>query len=201
MSRRLPKSASLYVPREMVTSRAFMALTGRAPQVLMVFLSKRRVEKLKRPGPRGERWRTTNNGQIVFTYREALRDYGLTARVFGRAIDNLVWAGFLDIARSGGGLEGDCTLYALSDRWRAYGTSAFRRAERPKGRPWALRAAHKKGRAPAHKKGRAPDDTAHKKGRGSSRNRPLNRAQKGAHSKELPVRKDRTNRTNRILGR
>jgi len=147
-------SSDLYVSRQMVTSRAFLHLSGRSPQVLMVFLTKRQVKRLKRPGSRGNKYEIINNGQIVFTYREAEKKYGLSAKVFGRAIDQLVRVGFLDIAKQGGGLEGDCTLYALSERWRDYGTGKFQPAERPKGRPWTTRATSPKGRGSAPPKGR-----------------------------------------------
>ena len=166
MKRRLPKSAQVYVGREVITSRAFLALTGKAAQVLLIFFTKRKIEK-QRPDPRGERFRIVNNGQLVFTNREAERLYGLTAKTFRHAIDENVRVGFLDITKHGGGLEGDCTRYALSDRWRAYGTSAFQLAERPKGRPWMTRATSLKGRAPASLKGRASPATASLKGRGS----------------------------------
>ena len=160
-------NANLYVPRDLVKSRAFLALSGKSPQVLLIFFTKRQVEKLKRPGPRGERFRIVNNGQLVFTYRDAERDYELSTKTFRHAIDDLVRVGFLDIKKHGGGLEGDRSLYALGDRWRAYGTSAFQPAERPKGRPWPTRATSLKGRAPASLKGRASPATASLKGRGS----------------------------------
>ena len=77
-----------------------------------------------------------NNGQIVFPYVEAQRDFGITSPRFRRALKQLVAKGFLDVAHRGGGLEGDATKYAISERWRAYGTPGFEAATMPKGRPW-----------------------------------------------------------------
>jgi len=182
MSRRLPKSAQVYVGREVITSDAFLSLSGKSPQVLLIFFTKRQVQKLKRPGPRGERFRVVNNGELVFTYREAEKRHGLSSKVFCHAIDELVRVGFLDITKHGGGLEGDCTRYALSERWRDYGTSAFQPAERPKGRPWTTRATSPKGRASASPKGRASAVTASLKGRASPPESPPPRGLQGTHS-------------------
>ncbi|HUU92201.1 MAG TPA: hypothetical protein VM238_13460 [Phycisphaerae bacterium] len=166
MKPRLPKSASVFVSRELITSRAFLSLTGKAAQVLMVFLTKRRVEKLKRPDPRGNRFQIVNNGELEFTYLEALRLYGLTSKTFRHAIDNLVRVGFLDITKHGGGLEGDRTRYGLSQRWRHYGTAEFQPAERLKGRPWPARATAPKGRAPTSLEGRGSPPPTALEGRG-----------------------------------
>lgn len=165
--RRPRKTGPLYVPRELISSPAFLALSGRAPQVLLIFFGKRRIEKLKRPGPRGERYRVLNNGLLVFTYREAGKTYGLSMRVFGRALDQLITHGFLDVHKTGGGMEGDCSLYGLSERWRSYGTADFVERVRPKGRRWEIETAHKKACAPADKKACACPDTAHTNACGS----------------------------------
>ena len=130
------RSGAVYIDRSLIQNEAFLALTGKAPQVLLIFFGKRRVEKLSRASKRGARYRVANNGQIIFTYREAERDYGLKMGVFRRAIDQLIEVGFLDIAKPGNGLHRDATLYALSDRWRRYGQADFERRQRPKGRPW-----------------------------------------------------------------
>ena len=182
-NRRLPKTAPLYVPRGLVESRAFVGLTGRAPQVLLIFYSKRRVEKLRRPGARGERFRDTNNGQIIFTYRKAEKDYGLTRRIFTRALDQLIARGFIDVTKAGSGLEGDASLYGLSDRWWAFGTAEFEERARTKGRAWSIPVAHKKVRCAAHKKVRGSPAAAHKKVRYLAPKPPAGSAQKGAPSK------------------
>jgi len=128
----------IYIDRTLLTSHAFLELTGRAPQTLLIFYGKRQVEKLKRPGPHGEQYRVTNGRRLEFTFLEALHKYGMSAKVFGHALNELVEHGFLDIAKQGGGLNRDKTLFALSDRWRRYGTVDFEHKERPKGRAWTL---------------------------------------------------------------
>jgi len=50
-----------------------------------------------------------------------------------RAIDTLIEHGFLDISHSGsGGKKGDKSLYAISERWKVWGTDAFTPVSRPK---------------------------------------------------------------------
>jgi len=60
-----------------------------------------------------------------------------------RALDELVEKGFIDITHSGsGGIKGDKSLYAISDRWKDYGKSNFKPMKRQKdsrkGRGFAL---------------------------------------------------------------
>jgi hypothetical protein len=75
--------------------------------------------------------RILNNGEIEFTYAEAKRKYGITAGRFRRTIDELVEKGFLDISETGMGLYKMATHYAISDRWRWWGTESFKSAKRP----------------------------------------------------------------------
>ncbi len=138
MAKKPRQSAGIYVSRGLLQSRAFLSLRGKAPQVLLLFFTKRRVQRLRRPDARGNRFEVVNNGEIVFTYREARRRYGIGKSAFTRAIDALVRRGFISVTHAGGGLKGDCSKYAISDRWRKWGTAEFERAERPAGRPWAI---------------------------------------------------------------
>lgn len=123
----------MYVSRGMIQSQAFASLrTPAAYRVLFTFLSKCRWEQVRRPCTREKTWTITNNGEITFTYNEALVRYGIKDGQFRRAIDELVAKGFVDVVHSGYGLMKDTTLYALSDRWEHYGTPQFRHAERPR---------------------------------------------------------------------
>lgn len=123
----------MFISRGMILSPAFAALrTAAAHRVLLLFLSKCRVEKIRRPCSREKGWVVANNGDLTFSYREAREQHGISDGVFRRAIDELVGLGFIDIAHSGYGLHKDATLYAISDRWQRYGTPEFQAAERPK---------------------------------------------------------------------
>jgi hypothetical protein len=72
-----------------------------------------------------------NNGKIVFTYAEAKKELGMPSSTFMKSIDKLIEVGLIDVihAGSGGrspdGLHGDVGLYAISERWKKYGTPDF----------------------------------------------------------------------------
>jgi hypothetical protein len=69
----------------------------------------------KKSGRKGK-WNTTNNGAIVFTYKEAQNRFSISISSFARAIDSLIENGFIDIPHLGVGLIGDCTKYSISNR-------------------------------------------------------------------------------------
>jgi hypothetical protein len=90
-----------------------------------------RIEKRRQP--RGKAVLVIlNNGKIEFTYKEAKARWGMSEGVFREARDRLIEVGLIDIAGSGAGLFKVKNLYAISDRWEAYGTDEFRCVERPK---------------------------------------------------------------------
>ena len=122
------KSKNIWIEREMILSPAFHKLNGRAKGVLFLFLYRRQWSRPSRKG----KWYTTNNGEIVFPYKEAKKRFKIPKSSFARAIDNLIEYGFIDIAHLGGGLIGDCTKYSISNRWRNYGADNFIKKKRPK---------------------------------------------------------------------
>jgi hypothetical protein len=124
------KRRPVVVDREVFTSRAWLSLTGVAAQVYTLFLLRRRMEKQGRRG--GGQWVCANNGEIVFTYREAETKYGISQPRFLRAIDALIEHGFLDIASPGKAVAKVPTLYTISERWRDYGKPSFKKASRKK---------------------------------------------------------------------
>ena len=121
-------SKNIWIDREMILSSAFHKLNGRAMKVLLLFLYRRQWSRPSRKG----KWYTTNNGEIVFPYKEAKKRFKIPKSSFARAIDSLIEYGFIDIAHLGGGLIGDCTKYSISNRWRNYDTDRFVQKKRPK---------------------------------------------------------------------
>ena len=132
-------STHIGIERCLFQSRAWLSLTGVAPQVYLLFAN--RVQKVE-VGHRGNKqWRVTNSGELEFSYLEAKAKWGISNPRFARALSQLVERGFIDIVHPGGGLNGgayqkDKSLYGLSERWRLWGTSGFKPATRPRGRPW-----------------------------------------------------------------
>ena len=108
-------SPGTWIERDRFKSKAFLSLKGLAPQVLVLFLGKRHMKKIKN-GKR-EEWICTNCDNLNFTYIEAGKEYGITKSRFSRAIGELLAKGFISIAHRGGGFKQDKSIYALSNNW------------------------------------------------------------------------------------
>jgi hypothetical protein len=77
----------------------------------------------------------TNNGEIMFTYGEA-KELGMrSSETFGRVIRELVERGFIDIALQGNWYQKEPTKFAISERWKRYGTPDFVKVEVPRQLP------------------------------------------------------------------
>jgi hypothetical protein len=120
--------SNFLVERALIKSEAFRSLNSTSIVVLMDFLMRRKIHFLKAT----KEHVILNNGELVYTYDEAERK-GIRRARFARAIDELVERGFLDITKLGsGGRRGDVSNYAISERWRDYGTEKFVPATRLK---------------------------------------------------------------------
>ena len=125
MKRKLPKTLGTYIKRDILESAAYWHLTGAAPQVYMVFLMKR---ELSDKGFGKDKARiVVNNGEITYTYLEALNNHWIPKSNFLRARDQLIKVGLIEIAEDGGCHH--TTKYAISNNWRNYPEQTF---ERPK---------------------------------------------------------------------
>jgi len=105
----------IWIDREMLTSRAYLSLSGFSPQLLTLVLGKRQFEKQGRKGK--EKWVLVNGDSINITYTEFKREYGITQPKLTRAIDQLLEKGFLSVVHPGGLYRHDKAVYALSDNW------------------------------------------------------------------------------------
>ena len=115
---------NIWFDRALLKSRAFIALrTVTAHKILAIFFTKRQMERLGRRGK--EQWNIRNNGEIVFTYKEAEEKYGIKVGAFRDAIDELRKKGFIDISAAGMGVHKVTTLYSISNRWRLYGMPEY----------------------------------------------------------------------------
>jgi hypothetical protein len=124
------KGQNIWFSRELIESKAYAALkTATAHRVLALFFTKRQFESVGRKGR--EQWSIKNNGQIEFTYKEALQKYGIPNSTFRNTIAELIGKGFIDIAAGGQGIYKVKNLYSVSDRWRKYGTPDY---EQPQSR-------------------------------------------------------------------
>lgn len=130
-TRRIPDSHKTTIERGLIKSKAWLSLSGISPQVYTIFLLKRQMAK---EGRKGEgKWVCANNGEIIFTYREAEKKFGISQPRFLRAIDDLIEHGFLDISKPGIPARKIATEYFIAERWREFGTDRFKHVERIKG--------------------------------------------------------------------
>ena len=125
------KSNSVRIERPMINSPALMKLTGVAPQVLLLFLARRKFSMAGRRGGK-KSWIFTNNGDIEFPYSQAEKQFGITKPRFNRALKQLVEVGFIDINHHGGGMVKDSTTYFISERWVKFGKKGFVKKSLPK---------------------------------------------------------------------
>jgi len=125
MKRKLPKTKGIYITRDILESDAYWDLTGVAPQVYMVFRMKC-VFADRTIGKRKERI-IVNNGEITYTYLEALNNHWIPKSNFLRARDQLIKVGLIEIVEDGGCHH--TTKYAISNNWRNYPEKTFERSK------------------------------------------------------------------------
>ena len=119
------KSSIIVVDKDVLNSKAFSSLRkGSSAIVYFDFLMKRIIKRAKVKSGK-QRVVVVNNGEIEYTYSEAKRKRGFTKQRFHSAIKELVEKGLIDIARPGGGYDGEKSLYSISDRWKKYDTPEF----------------------------------------------------------------------------
>lgn len=125
-SKRYVLKRDVYFSWEIMASDAFKELGGSAIRVLLRFLQKRTWEKVGKG--RKAKYIFDNHG-LVFTYAEA--EYlGIGNTQFYNNIKKLVKVGFIDVEHQGGCYGKDYSRFALSDRWRSYGTCGFQQVDK-----------------------------------------------------------------------
>jgi len=120
---------NIRIETSLLTSLAYKKLSGSAKYIYSQFLIKRQWSEVPR---KSGNWICTNKDELVFTYEEAQKKHGYSATKFNRAIDDLVSYGFLDIMHYGGQAKGNYSQFSLSERWKRYAKSDFKKVERKK---------------------------------------------------------------------
>ena len=129
-SHKIHKSIKIVFERQLLNSSAFIKLPGTASKVLFWFLARRQYVSGKVKG--SKEWTNYNNGEIVFSYAEAVTRFKLSRPTYSRALTALIKYGFVDINHHGGGMIKDMSTYYISERWRDYGTPDFKEKIRRK---------------------------------------------------------------------
>jgi hypothetical protein len=123
-----------------IESDAFRELSGGAAyRILIRFYQKIHRHRPKRkPIKDPDKLKMTNDGEITLTYAEA-GEFGLSEKTYNRVLHELVEdKGFIDIAECGNWYHRQPTRFAVSDRWKHYGTPQYKRVKMPRGLPRGL---------------------------------------------------------------
>jgi len=151
----MSKSKHIYFERDLITSKAYLSLTGKSAQVLGILFCKRQFSKVRRKGKHN--YVIRNNGQIIFTGKEAAEKYGISKYQFSRALDQLVSLGFINVDPEPFNTK-HCNLFTLIENWKYYGTSEFKPGHRVKLKPINRFKAGKDN--PVHKRWRKKGNTS-----------------------------------------
>jgi len=114
-----------FISWEILESEALRNLSATGIRVLLRFLQKRTWTKARRKGKKP----VYDNGGLAFTYEEA-KTLDISSSQFYTVIKKLVEVGFIEVEHQGGIHKNDYSRYALSERWRDYGTDAFKSIEK-----------------------------------------------------------------------
>lgn len=102
-----------------------------AIRIYFELLRRRRWKKIPKCGRKV--WAITNNGQIELPYADLEKRFEISRPTITAGIDWLVDHGFMDITHQGsGGVKGDKSCYAISNRWRDWETDKFVKKTRKK---------------------------------------------------------------------
>lgn len=118
----------------LIESKAFEDLSGKAAVVALIRFHQKAYKKRKDGKKRGlKNLIVTNNGEIIFTYAEA-KELGIkSTQTFHRVLMELVEdKGFIDIVYRGNYYQNEPSKYAISERWKRYGSPQYERVEIPR---------------------------------------------------------------------
>jgi len=125
-------SNNLYLEKDLLKSKVFRSLSKTGIVIYFDFRMKCRWQRPEKRERKRDKWTIINNGDIEYTYSEAEKK-GTSRASFMRALDELIEKGFIDVTHPGsGGMKGDKSKYAISYRWRDWGTDNFEKKTRKK---------------------------------------------------------------------
>jgi hypothetical protein len=125
---------------DLIESDAFLNLSGKAAMLCLIRFHQKAYKKNVKPKRGGAKQQLiTNNGEIIFTYAEA-KELGIkSSQTFYKVTRELVEEkGFIDISEPGNWYEKEPSKFAISYRWKRYGTSEYEKFEIPRMLPKGL---------------------------------------------------------------
>ena len=122
----------------LLNSKAYGELKPTARKLLEGFYRLIKKEKIyinNKAGKRSKKyeWVPINLDNIIFTYKQMMEYTNKTRGTINYSLDQLIELGFIDIMHHGQAYKrDDCSIYAISERWKNYGTSKFIKKTRTK---------------------------------------------------------------------
>jgi hypothetical protein len=140
MKRKFHNASYCMLDASLIESDAFRDLSGKAAMLVLIrFHQKAHRKRTGKRSKRVDAMTITNNGQILFPYAEArelgIRSDATTHKVFCELVEE---KGFIDVATPGNWYTRQPTKFALSQRWKRYGTPDYKRVEIPRRLPRGL---------------------------------------------------------------
>jgi hypothetical protein len=129
--RKFRNKSHCWLTSDLIESDAFLSLSGKAAMLCLIrFHQKAYKKNVKRKRGGAKEPQITNNGEIIFTYAEA-KELGIkSSQTFYRVIRELVkYKGFIDIAKFGNWYQKEPNRFAISYRWKRYGTPEYEEVE------------------------------------------------------------------------
>ncbi len=136
-NRKFPNGSYAMLPPQLIESEVFQRLSRKENWVLIRFYQKIKRKPRRKLKPDLPISDIINNGEIIFTYAEA-QENGVSPSTFNRAIKKLVEFGFIDIASQGNTFTDTPNYYSISDRWKKYGQSDFKKIKKKRSLPLGL---------------------------------------------------------------
>jgi hypothetical protein len=129
-----------WLTSDLIESDAFLSLSGKAAMLCLIRFHQKAYKKKVQPKRGGAKHQViTNNGEIIFTYAEAVELGIKSSQTFYKVIRELVEdKGFIDISESGNWYQKEPNKFAISYRWQRYGSSEYERVEIPRNLPKGL---------------------------------------------------------------
>lgn len=132
MERKFKNRSFCMLSADLIESEAFLGLSGRAAMLCLVRFHQKVYRRKVKKNKRLKSMKIMNNGEIIFTYGEAV-ELRIAKRTFHRVLRELIeQKGFIDLSTPGGYYGNEPNKYAISERWRLYGTAEFQAVKMPR---------------------------------------------------------------------
>jgi hypothetical protein len=124
-NRKSQRRSHSWLDFDLINSKAFLGLSGKAAVIVLIWFHQKANKRRVKSGKRKGQLVITNNGEITFSYADALK-LGVSRKTFHRVLRELVEKrGFVDVVERGNWYLKESTKFAISERWKKFGTPEY----------------------------------------------------------------------------